>query len=162
MTVVDVLNDFETDGAGRYKLPNLRASSPLEIVVRMRVPSQSVGVESHLADFELTYVEQETKALVTIVTSFRATFDTAEVTASLTSNPDVISAVRLLMNARARLEAMERMDRGDFAFAQAVLRICMADTDVAFALWPLHPDLQRELTNLRNSARHWSRARKIS
>src|SRR5688572_7180502 len=79
VTVAEVLNDFETDGAGRYKLPNLRAGSPLEIVVRMSVPSHNVADVSQLADFELSYVDQESNALATATTSFIATFDTAEV-----------------------------------------------------------------------------------
>lgn len=147
VTVVDQLNDFETDGAGRYLLPNLRASSPLEIVVRMHVPSHNVGVDAHLADFELTYVEQESNAWVTIATPFRATFDTVDVTASLVSNPDVISAVQLLMNARARLEAIEKMDHGDFDGADLTLKCVAAETDIAFSLAP-SSKLRRELDEL--------------
>jgi len=147
VTIVDVLNDFETDGAGRYKLPNLRASSPLEIVVRLRVPSHNVGDDSQLADLELSYVEQETNALATITTSFRATFDTAEVTASLASNPDVIDAVQLLMNARARLEVIARMDQGDFAGMQDILACAMDLTDIQASRLD-SPRLRREAAEL--------------
>ena len=147
VTIVDLLNDFETDVAGRYMLPNLRASSPLEIVVRMTVPSHNVGDEAHLADFELTYVEQESNAPVAIATSFTAMFDTEDVTASLASNPDVISAVQLLMNARARLEAIEKMDQGDFDLAQVSLKFVAHETEVLFSMAP-SPKLMRELDEL--------------
>jgi hypothetical protein len=36
---LDVLNDFELGETGRYKLPNLQAGSPLEVVVQLRVPT---------------------------------------------------------------------------------------------------------------------------
>ena len=146
VTVTDVLNDFESDGAGRYKLPNLRAGSPLEIVVRMSVPSHGAG-ESHLADLELNYVEQESHVPASFTTAFRAKFDTAEVTASLVSNPDVINAVRLLMNARARLEVIGLMDLGDFGAMQNALISAYEETDVAFCMAP-SPELEREREEL--------------
>ncbi|PYS98752.1 MAG: hypothetical protein DMF63_14270 [Acidobacteria bacterium] len=144
--VVDVLNDFETDGAGRYKLPNLRAGSPLEIVVRMSVPSHSVG-DAALADFELSYVEQDSHVPISVTSLFSAKFDTAEVTASLASNPAVINAVQLLMNARARLEAIARMDRGDYVGMQHALISACEETDVAFSMAP-SPELEREREEL--------------
>jgi Ca-activated chloride channel family protein len=147
VTVADVLNDFEIDAARRYKLPNLRAGSPLEIVVRMSVPSHNVGDVAHLGDFELSYVDQESNALTTTATSFIATFDTAEVTASLASNPDVINAVRLLMNARARLEAIALMDLGDFGAMQNALISACEETEVAFCMAP-SPELERERDEL--------------
>ena len=147
VTVVDVLNDFEADGAGRYKLPNLRAGSALEIVVRMSIPANNIGAEAHLADFELTYVEQESNAAVTMATSFKATFDSAEATASLASNPDVINAVQLLMNARARQEAIKKMDMGDFGAMQDILVGASAETDIAFCRAP-SPLLESEREEL--------------
>src|SRR5690348_15045962 len=39
--IADVLNDFEVDGAGLYKLPNLQAGSPLNVVVSLKVPAHS-------------------------------------------------------------------------------------------------------------------------
>jgi Ca-activated chloride channel family protein len=146
VTVADVLNDLETDGAGRYMLPNLLAGSPLEIVIRTRVPSHNSG-DAHLADFELTYVTQDAKAPVAISVPFRTRFDTAEVTASLDSNPDVIEVVRLLMNARARKEAMEKMDQGNFAESMRALKSVARATDLALCAVP-SPRLSREKEEL--------------
>jgi Ca-activated chloride channel family protein len=42
--VSDVLNDFEMNETGRYRLPNLQAGAPVEVVVQLRVPAQSAGV----------------------------------------------------------------------------------------------------------------------
>src|SRR4029078_11325587 len=40
--VVDVLNDFEFTETGRYRLPNLQAGSPLDIVVQLRVGAEEL------------------------------------------------------------------------------------------------------------------------
>jgi Ca-activated chloride channel family protein len=150
VTVVDVLNDFETDGAGGYILPNLRDGSPLEVVVRMRVPSHKVSDEARLADFELTYVKQESKSPVSISASFSAAFDTEDVTASHPSNVEVVQAVQLLMNARARREAIAKMDQGDFQGTQALLKKVSESTDLACsrARTPLLEREKEELAEL--------------
>jgi Ca-activated chloride channel homolog len=136
VTISDVLNDFEIDSAGRYVLPNLRAGSPLEIVVRMRVPSHDAGEVAHLADFELSYVDQEHNGPVSVTTAFTPKFDSSEVIALLDSNPDVLHAVQLLMNARARVEAIKKMDQGDFIGSQSLLKKVSADTDLAMCVAP--------------------------
>ena len=105
--VTDLLNDFEQDGS--YKLPNLLAGSPLEIVVRIEV--QSTALAKELFSVRLEYVRQTEKE--TADECFAPAIGTRETVDALESNPDVIRSLEMLLNARARREAMERLDRGD-------------------------------------------------
>src|SRR5690349_4390908 len=59
--VVDVLNDFELTETGRYRLPNLQAGSPLNIVVQLRVGAQEIGTQMRLLDLRLGFTLQEAK-----------------------------------------------------------------------------------------------------
>lgn len=144
VTIADVLNDFEVDGSGRYKLPNLQAGSTLDIVVRLRVPAHSEGTRVGLLDFSLDYVGQKSKASETVRAVFTADFAAAADVDLLPENVEVVEAVQLLMNARARREAVERMDRHDFAGAAQALSAAASDTDVSFCLRP-SPRLREEL-----------------
>ncbi|HUR97019.1 MAG TPA: VWA domain-containing protein [Pyrinomonadaceae bacterium] len=147
VTVADVLNDFETDTTGRCILPNLLASSPLEIVVRMRVPSYNVCDEADLANVALTYVEQTSNVPITMTAPFRARFDSPETVAALDPNLDVIEAVQLLMNARARQEAIAQMDVGNFAACMDTFKSVAQETEIAFSL-VASPRLEREREEL--------------
>ena len=51
--IVDVLNDFEFTETGRYRLPNLQAGSPLDIVVQLKVGAQAAGAQLRLVDLHL-------------------------------------------------------------------------------------------------------------
>ncbi|MEP7213358.1 MAG: VWA domain-containing protein [Acidobacteriota bacterium] len=119
--VVDLLNDFEKDGSGGYILPDLLSGSPLNIVVRLDVSGDLL--DGKLADVDLSYTSQESGATESVSLKFSTDFDTEEAIAALETNPDVEQAVVLLMNARARREAMEHIDRGDFSGAL----FCVAD-----------------------------------
>lgn len=147
VTVAEVLNDFERDASGRYKLPNLQAGSPLDIVVRLRVPAQSEGTSAELAQFSLAYIGQESKLPETVTAVFAADFAPAAEVDALPVNEDVVNAVRLLVNARARREAVERMDRQDYAGASDILKMVAMDTDVAYSYAP-SAKLAEELRDL--------------
>src|SRR6185437_8418343 len=59
--IADVLNDFELTETGRYRLPNLQAGSPLEIVVQLKVGPQQVGTQIRLLDLRLGFTPQEAR-----------------------------------------------------------------------------------------------------
>jgi len=147
VTVADVLNDFEMDASGRYKVPNLRSGSPLDIVVRLRVPAGQTGEALRPAQFGLAYIEQESHMPAAVSAEVEIGFDTAEAVDGLPENPEVAKAVLLLMNARAREEAIRLMDQHDFAAAQAHISNTVAASQVAFAAAP-SPELQREIQDL--------------
>lgn len=133
VSVADVLNDFEKDASGRFKLPNLRAGSPLEIVVRLRVPAGSQGSRREMAALQLSYIGQDSKLPETVSAKFDAEFAAADEVNALTQDENLLNAVQLLNNARARREAMNRMDRHDYAGAREVLLGASYDNEIAFA-----------------------------
>lgn len=121
VTLAEVLNDFETDASGRYKLPNLQAGSPLDIVVRLNVPSIHAGLTAELAKFSLVYIGQRSKLPESIIVPFTSKFASAAEVDALQENSEVTTAVQLLMNARARREAIEKMDQHDYDGAEILL-----------------------------------------
>jgi Ca-activated chloride channel family protein len=126
--VVDVLNDFEFTETGRYRLPNLQSGSPLDVVVQLRVGAEEVGTQMRLLDLRLGFTPQEAKNAEVLKQAHTVEFATrAEVERSLV-NEEVGTLVQFLMNARARTEAMKRMDLGDFSGAQVVLGSALSAT----------------------------------
>jgi len=126
--IVDVLNDFELTETGRYRLPNLQSGSPLDVVVQLRVGAEEVGTQMRLLDLRLGFTPQEAKNAEVLKQAHTVEFATrAEVERSLV-NEEVGTLVQFLMNARARNEAMKRMDLGDFSGAQFVLGNALSAT----------------------------------
>jgi Ca-activated chloride channel family protein len=119
--IVDLLNDFELTETGRYRLPNLQAGSPLDVVVQIRLNAQPENSRMRLLDLRLGLTPQgEGKAEVLKLVHEIEFVSHAEFE-SLPINDEVIKVVQFLMNARARREAMRRLDAQDFVGAQHVL-----------------------------------------
>ena len=104
--IVDLLNDFELTDTGRYRLPNLQAGSPLEIVVQLRVGPQAIGSSLRLLDLRLGFTPQDARAAEVLRQSQTVEFATKEEVEVLPINYEVVKASQFLMNARARNEAM--------------------------------------------------------
>jgi Ca-activated chloride channel family protein len=144
----DVLNDFEMNETGRYKLPNLQSGSPVEVVLQLRVPAQTAGERLRLLDLRLGYTPQEMKSAEVVKRMLEIEFAPEDVVGRLPVNHDVAKAVQMLMNARARQEAMRRMDAGDYAGSQQVLKSAYAASMVAFAPMARQADVQQEMSLL--------------
>src|SRR5215470_10729638 len=129
--IADLLNDFELTETGRYRLPNLQAGSPLDIVAQLKIGVEDVGTQMRLLDLRLGFTPQEAKQAEVLKQAHTVEF--AASTDNSLVNEEVIKAVQFLMNARARDEAMKRMDRGDYAGAEAVLGSALSATQVACA-----------------------------
>lgn len=145
----DVLNDFERDSAGRFELPNLLAGSPLDVVVRFKIPAGIAGNIEPIAELEIEYIDQLSSEPSSVNVSVIASFDTADAVSQLSQNAAVPETVQLLMNARARKEMMEQMDEGDYSGAAYTLKSALALTDVQFAL-AASPALATEREELRS------------
>ena len=149
VTVEDVLNDFEKDGQGRYILPNLMHGSPLNIIVRLKVPARDIGDTLDLADFSVSYVSQTLNAPKTETVRMVADLDSREAVDALTANPEVLESLTLLNNARARREMMDHIDRGDYEIAKCVRASMEQETSVLFSR-VASPRLAEELEDLRD------------
>lgn len=145
--LADVLNDFEMTETGRYKLPNLQAGSPVDVVVQLRVPEQAEGTKLRLLDLRLGYTPQEMKAAEVAKQVFEVEFASEQAVDALPVNHEVAKAVQMLMNARARAEAVRHMDRGDYVGSQRVLRDAFLASEVAFAPMANSGDVRDEMSS---------------
>ena len=150
--VVDVLNDFDLTETGRYRLPNLQAGSPLDIVVQLRIGSEDVGTQMRLLDLRLGFTPQDAKNAEvlkqahTVEFASHAEFERSEM------NEEVIKSVQFLMNARARNEAMKRMDRGDYAGAEMVIGSALGQTQALSAQCAPAAAMMEEMASLQETA----------
>jgi Ca-activated chloride channel family protein len=119
--IVDALNDFELTETGRYQLPNLQAGSPLDIVVQLRVGPQVAGSVLRLLDLRLGFTPQGETSAEVFKAAHTIEFVDSQAMSGLPENHEVAKAVQFLMNARARREAMQRIDVGDYAGARNVI-----------------------------------------
>lgn len=119
--LVDVLNDFQRDSEGRYLLPNLIGGRPLEIAVRLRVPARDEEDSIRPIEVEIEYTDVRSGSQVEVSQTVTLGYASAGVAEMLPQNEDVLRVVALLMNARARTEAMRRMDAGDYYGAQIII-----------------------------------------
>ncbi len=150
--IVDVLNDFELTETGRYRLPNLQSESPLEIVVQLRVGAQKAGARLRLLDLRLGYTPQDARNADVLKQAHTVEFASKTEVEKLPVNQDVVKAVQFLMNARARNEAMNLMDRGDYVGAGHVLDAALCLTRSACAEFGSKQSVMEELAALEESA----------
>lgn len=150
--IVDVLNDFKRNATGDYVLPNLQAGAPLDVVLQVRVPANFPGQHVKLFDAQVNFMRQDNNTSATVTQNLEMTFATPEEVAQMAANHEVTGAVRLLMNARARREAMDYMDAGNYAQAQSVMRSAYSATVVACAPMAASPTVQQELSELESVA----------
>lgn len=126
--VTDVLNDFELTETGRYRLPDLQAGSPLDVVLRLHLPARAAGEQMRILDLRVGYTPREARGAEVLKQAFEVEFAEAHEVEALPANPEVTRAVLLLMNARARREAVSYMDRGDYAASVNVIAGARAAT----------------------------------
>jgi len=151
--VVDVLNDFELTETGRYRLPNLQSGSPLDVVVQLRVGAEAVGTQMRLIDLRLGFTPQDAKNAEVLKQAHTVEFDNRAALERSALNHEVIKAVQFLMNARARNEAMKRMDRGDYDGAISILGSSLAETQAACAEFPMASAVVEECASLAEASR---------
>ncbi|MGB3308282.1 MAG: VWA domain-containing protein [Nodosilinea sp.] len=119
VVVMDVLNDFEQTATQRYKLPNLMVGSPIQVVVRLQVPALSQSGE--LMQVRLAWDDAERPGRQVLRAGLELPMVSAEQFSDFPADAAVQEQVALLMAARARREAIQYSDRGDYAAASASL-----------------------------------------
>ncbi|HEY0004858.1 MAG TPA: VWA domain-containing protein [Pyrinomonadaceae bacterium] len=146
--LADVLNDFELGETGRYKLPNLQAGSPLEVLVQLRVHAQKAGTRLRLLDLRLGYTPQEMKSAEVVKQTLEVEFDEESAVEALPVNHEVARALQLLMNARARREAVQHMDAGDYDLAAEVVGSSLRASQMLFSAMPASEQADQEISML--------------
>jgi Ca-activated chloride channel homolog len=146
--IADLLNDFELTETGRYRLPNLSAGSPLEIVVQLRVSAQEVETEMRLLDLRLGFTPQDARSAEVLKQALTVEFVDQKQVEALPIEHNVVRAVQFLMNARARREAMKRMDVGDVVGARSILACAVSATRVSCAPFSSQPSVMEECASL--------------
>ncbi len=124
-TISDVLNDLEKTPEGALKLPNLTVGSPLYVVLRLQVPALMVG--RNVLAVALHWQGPNSTAVQTLNAHLLLNVVHPEQMSDFPAHPEVQEQVALLMAARARQEAIQFADRGDFAGATAALRAKRAE-----------------------------------
>lgn len=151
VVISDLLNDFELTETGRYRLPNLQGGAPLEIVVQLKVSPQTEGTKMRLLDLKLGFTPQDARTAEVVRQVHEIEFASKYEVETLPTNYDVVKAVQFLMNARAKREAMSRMDRGDYSGAQHILGESLRQTQVACAPLMSSADVLEECAALTSS-----------
>lgn len=162
--IVDQLNDFELTETGRYSLPNLQYGTPLEVVVSLKVPAQQLGTRLRLLDLRLGMTRQEETSAEVMKEAFVVEVVDQKEWEKLPENNEVVKARQLLMNARARREAIGHLDAGNFTGAQQVLAHAVSSTRAASPSFSNQQEVEDECGELEriSSALFHRSARKLS
>jgi Ca-activated chloride channel family protein len=146
--IADQLNDFELTDTGRYRLPDLQAGSPLEVVVQLKVGPQAIGTSLRLMDLRLGFIPQDAKGAEVLKQSHTVEFVSKQEVDALATNHEVVKAVQFLMNARARNEAMTLLDRGKYDEAAVLIGSSLQATRAACAPFAAAPSVMQECASL--------------
>ena len=138
-TLSNVLNDLAKTPAGALKLPNLTVGSPLNIMVRLRVPALAEG--SQVLQVKLAWQTPQQTEVYSLSGALHLDVVNPEQMSDFPANPDVEAQVALLMAARARQEAIRFADRGDWVGAASALR----ESSVMLSAMPASPAIADEL-----------------
>lgn len=119
-TVRDVLNDLEKTPDGALKLPNLTVGNPIKVVLRLQIPALSAGAT--VLQVKLAWQAPDEAERQTLEGSLHLMVVSPEQMSDFPANPEVEGQVALLMAARARQEAVQLANTGDYLGAASVLR----------------------------------------
>ena len=148
VSIVSVLNDFDLTETGRYRLPNLISGSPLEIVAQLKVGAHDTGSSLRLLDLRLGFTPQGAKTAEVLKDVHNVKFVDETTWEQLVVNNEVVKAVQFLMNARARREAMAKIDDGDYTAAIGTLARSIKLTEAACAAFINEADVLDECAAL--------------
>jgi Ca-activated chloride channel family protein len=118
--VEDVLNDFDKTDTQRYKLPNLVAGCPVEVVVRLKVPA--LAKECDLIVLRLAWNDPTKPERQVLTATLRLPAVSHAQLDEFPAHPEVQRHVAVLMASRARQEVVRHIDRNDMAAARSSLQ----------------------------------------
>lgn len=116
----DVFNDLETNNNGEYLLPNLVVGNPINIAVRLKVPA--MATPKALCEITLGWNNtQQNQRLEKKVTLSLSVVSQQELE-NYPFNAEVRKWVTKLQTSRAKEEAIQYIDRGEYNLAQSSLQ----------------------------------------
>ncbi|MBD1835197.1 macro domain-containing protein [Cyanobacteria bacterium FACHB-472] len=120
VTLAEVLNDLDVNANGRYCLPNLVIGNPIEVVVRLKVPAMTSSAD--LCCFRVAWNEPEQQERQILRVELRLPVVSSAQLEEFPFNPEVQQQVALMMAARAKKEAVQLVDRGEYEAASQMLQ----------------------------------------
>lgn len=118
--IEDVFNDLEVDRCGRFQLPNLVIGNTIELLVRLRVPPMSEATV--LSNFRLSWVSPRHNERYKLQAKLILPVLRASQLAEFPPNPEVQNQLALMIAARAKKDAVKKLDRGDYDAASQLLK----------------------------------------
>jgi Ca-activated chloride channel family protein len=118
--VMDVLNDFELTNTRRHKLPNLMVGAPINVVVRLQIPAMEQACQ--VLNLRLAWDDPHQADRQVLRAGLTLPVVPPEQLSDFPANAAVQEQVALLMGARARREAMQFADAGDYEAARSSIR----------------------------------------
>ena len=120
--LVDVLNDLDATAFGNLRLPNLRAGQELNVGVQLQLPAWAPNQE--LLSVRLAWDAPGASERQSFVQMLTLPVMAEADIRGLDADPAVAEQLALLKANRERRRAIEQLDRGDLAGAEA--RLCQA------------------------------------
>lgn len=145
VVVSEMLNDLPKDEQGRWKLPNLVVGNPILALFRLKAPAQGSisAAPINLGRFRVEWDEprkgrQSLEFSLTLPVLEKTRWD------ELGQDAAVQEQVALFMSARAKREAIQAYDRGDFAATRAYI----GEAAACFAPMPGSSEIDAELADI--------------
>lgn len=113
----EVMNDLQANNLGRVMLPNLIAGRPVEVVFTMQVPAHSESADLGILRLRLAWtgrdgIRRKQRTQLNLSVMPKTEWDT------LPEQAEVRVALEMQLNAKAKRDAVARMDAGDYVGAQ--------------------------------------------
>lgn len=118
--VKEIINKLETNNKGRFKLPNLVAGNPIEIVVRLELPPMER--ETILCYFRLAWNDPKQSDRQKMRVALQLPVATDAELAQLPANSEVLQVAMQLQLANAKQKIIQYIDSGDYEAAKETLR----------------------------------------
>ena len=120
--LVDVLNDLALTRQGQFQLPNLVMGNPFVVVVRLKVPAMIGEQQANLCNFRLAWESNEQKEHLKLRAMLQLPVVASANLEEFPFNPEVQRQVALMMSARAKQEAVQQVDRGEYEAASKLIQ----------------------------------------
>ncbi|MGK7929410.1 MAG: macro domain-containing protein [Spirulina sp.] len=153
--LLDVFNDFTLTRQGEYQLPNLIHGNPFGVVLRLKIPPLAKAIP--LCSFRLAWDEVKEEERQKLRFSLELPVATDVELEGYPFSDRVGRQVTLMMSARAKEEAIQQIDRGNYEQAEALIDSMKQTLSQA----PTSPEIEPEKQSL-SDLQEDLRSRKIA